>query len=60
MPAFARWVDAPEPARVSVEDDHIRLTGAPNGSEGETRFRSAAAALEACLSVRIRLKVRPA
>ncbi|WP_373380055.1 NAD-dependent epimerase/dehydratase family protein [Cupriavidus nantongensis] len=41
MPAFARWVDAPEPARISVEDArkaageeavyyHTRLTGASN------------------------------
>jgi len=40
--AFARWVDAPEPRRVSVEDAlkaagaeavyfHTRLTGAANG-----------------------------
>ncbi|MFQ6240304.1 NAD-dependent epimerase/dehydratase family protein [Sinorhizobium meliloti] len=42
LPAFARWVDAPEPKRVSVEDAlktageeavyyHTRLTGASNG-----------------------------
>ncbi|MBP1887656.1 NAD-dependent epimerase/dehydratase family protein [Sinorhizobium mexicanum] len=42
LPAFARWVDAPEPRRVSVEDAlksageeavyyHTRLTGASNG-----------------------------
>jgi nucleoside-diphosphate-sugar epimerase len=41
LPAFARWVDAPEPPRVSVEDAlraagaeavyfHTRLTGAAN------------------------------
>ena len=41
LPAFARWVDAPEPARVSTEDAltaageeavyyHTRLTGASN------------------------------
>ena len=43
MPAFARWVDAPEPARVSVEEAqktagdeavyyHTRLTGASNSA----------------------------
>ncbi|WP_265918798.1 NAD-dependent epimerase/dehydratase family protein [Cupriavidus nantongensis] len=43
MPAFARWVDAPEPARISVEDArkaageeavyyHTRLTGASNSA----------------------------
>ncbi|ASP74768.1 NAD(P)-dependent oxidoreductase (plasmid) [Sinorhizobium meliloti] len=42
LPAFARWVDAPEPQRVSAEDAlrtageeavyyHTRLTGASNG-----------------------------
>jgi 2-alkyl-3-oxoalkanoate reductase len=42
LPAFARWVDAPEPRRVSVEDAlkaagaeavyfHTRLTGVANG-----------------------------
>ncbi|MCI0431425.1 MAG: NAD(P)-dependent oxidoreductase [Rhodospirillales bacterium] len=42
LPAFARWVDAPEPPRVSVEDAlnvageeavyyHTKLTGASNG-----------------------------
>jgi hypothetical protein len=42
MPAFARWVEAPEPPRVSVEDAlkavgaeavhfHMGLAGAANG-----------------------------
>lgn len=46
LPAFARWVDAPEPGRVSVEDAlksageeavyyHTRLTGAANARAKE-------------------------
>jgi nucleoside-diphosphate-sugar epimerase len=43
LPAFARWVDGPEPVRISIDDAlksageeavyyHTRLTGASNGS----------------------------
>jgi 2-alkyl-3-oxoalkanoate reductase len=50
LPAFARWVDAPPPPRVSVEDAlkaageeavyyHTRLTGASNGrAKAKLRF----------------------